>query len=189
MSKKGLLLVVVTSVNLMSGCARCEDDSGWIQFDEGWWRLELSGVPEASGDPVDRDGDYYLMGSAEYEFKAFHRSTFGLRLMPLFYYYEDDGGGAGSIFGAGGGVRYRMYWDAETRSGLYLELGVSAFGHTEKFEGNSTHLNFLSEGGIGYQFRNTPWNLGVRYTHISNAALGSENKEIQGFALALGYRF
>jgi hypothetical protein len=191
LSLRKRVLFALSAVIAVSASARAEEDHGRSGFDRGHWRLELAGAPQASGNPIDRDEDYYLMGSAEYEFEVFRRSTLALRLMPLFYYDEDkdEGGGEGPIFGAGVGLKYRMYATSETRAGLFIELGISAIGHESQFEGNSKHFNFLSEGGIGYQFQTVPWNLGVRYTHISNAALGDENKEVAGIAIALGYRF
>jgi len=167
------------------------NDAGWVRFDEGWWRLEVSAMPEGRGDPADRDGDYAVLGSVEYEFEAFGRSTLGLRFSPLFYYYEeeDPGGGEGSIYGAAAGFRYRLYSHAEGRNGFFLELGLSALGQTAQFEGNSSHVNFISEGGIGYQFGGVPWNVGLRYAHISNAALGDHNQQVEGVLLSLGYRF
>lgn len=167
------------------------EDATREKRDPGYWRIELCAVPDILEHGPDREGDYFYMGWGEYEFRAFRHSTLALRFSPLFYYHEEEDadGGEGPIYGAALGGAYRLYWDAETLSGPYLHLGISALKHTSEFESNSTHLNFISEGGIGYQFRESPWSLSLKYTHISNAAIGSQNQGIDGIMFSLGFRF
>lgn len=156
-----------------------------IKFDQGRWRLEMSGSAGIHSGSTDRGGDLVASGSLEYEFPASRRTTLGLRLLPLFMYAQDDDD---NVFGAGFGLAGRLYQHAEEYRGWFGELEVSALGHDDKIEGNSASLNFLTGVGVGYKFKNN-WHATLRYEHISNAGLGEHNAGANAVGLAVGFTF
>lgn len=156
-----------------------------IKFDQGRWRLELSGSAGIHSGSTDRGGDILATGSLEYEFPASKRTTLGLRLLPLFMYAQDDDD---NVLGAGFGLAGRIYQHAEEYRGWFGELELSALGHDDKFEGNSANLNFLTGVGVGYKFKSN-WHAALRYEHISNAGLGENNAGANTVGLAVGFTF
>lgn len=148
------------------------------QFQEGSWRLELSGLRTVEC----RDEAWYGTASVEYEFPAYPHGKLGLRLYPGFLY------GSEPIFGAGAGVATRVYQHGDRHDGLFGEVGVSVLWHSRDFEANSCRVNFLSEAGIGYKFTDG-WHVTLKLDHISNAGLGEYNGGINGLGLAAGYTF
>lgn len=157
-----------------------------IEVEEGWWRLELQGVGVIHSKKTDREGDAFVTGNVEYEMPtALDHLTVGVRAYPLFVYKAEDD----MIYGVAAGLTLRLYVDAEAREGMYAEAGVSVLWHSRHFSENSSRVNFLDELGVGYKFRESPWNVSVKYQHISNAGLGSENAGVNSFSLGVGYRF
>jgi hypothetical protein len=58
--------------------------------------------------------------------------------------------------------------------------------------GNTSDFNFIASGGAGFYFRSRTsqtWDLGVRWTHISNANLGIQNPEFNGIQIRLAYHW
>jgi len=157
---------------------------GESRFDEGRWRLELTGLNVFDSPGRHKDGQRYFTGSVEYEFPVSRRGKLGLRLYPLFFHE-----GSHPIYGAGAGLSARVYQHAEEYTGLFGEVGVSALWHSREFHDNSTRVNFLSEAGIGYQFRKSDWHVTLKVEHISNAGLGGDNAGLNGVGLAVGYTF
>lgn len=172
-------LMVLVAIGISIGA------SADIQFDQGRWRLELSGSAGIHSGSTDRQGNVLATGSLEYEFPASKRTTLGLRLLPLFLYAQDDDD---NVFGAGFGLTGRIYQHAEEYRGWFGELELSALGHDEKIEGNSANLNFLTGVGIGYKFKSN-WHAALRYEHISNAGLGEHNAGANAVGLAVGFTF
>ena len=172
---------------LLFGAAppQAEDVLHWA---DSHWRLEFQGAGGVHSGSIDRIGDSYFTGSIEYEVPAFKRSSFGLKLLPLFVYDESVGAGS-TIYGGGIGITHRIYEHAETRSGFFADIGISALLHSDEFLGNGSQLNFLSEGGIGYKWTDSPWHLSVKASHISNASLDRDNAGINAVLLAAGYTF
>lgn len=156
-----------------------------VKFDEGRWRLELSGGTGIHSGSTDRQGNILVTGSAEYEFPATAHTTLGLRLLPLFVYDQDD---YETAVGGGFGLSGRLYQHAEEYRGWFGELEVSALGHDGKLRGNSASLNFLTGVGVGYKFK-SHWHATLRYEHISNAGLGENNAGANSIGLAFGYTF
>jgi lipid A 3-O-deacylase PagL len=158
-------------------------DAGWLKYEEGRWRVETSGAVGFS----DADDDFYSSVAVEYEMPTAWRASLGLRVYPMFLYSQDEP--SDTIYGAMVGVRSRFYHHQETQDGMFLEFGPTVLFTTDKLEGNSSSVNFLSELGVGYKFRTNPWHVGVKVQHISNAGLGSDNSNHNGVALAVGYTF
>ena len=180
------MTTLVVMVGALAGAAGADT----LRWEDGRWRLEFTGMGGVYSGKVDREGDWYATGSIEYEVPAFDHATFGLRFYPLFWYEEDEDkrGDAGVIHGAAFGVAARYYQRAETRSGWFGELGVSALVHDEEFEKNSSQVNFLNELGLGYKWEEH-WHVAVKWEHISNAGIGSRNSGVNGVGLAFGYTF
>jgi hypothetical protein len=75
----------------------------------------------------------------------------------------------------------------------YVELAGGAV-HTNLNlpAGNTSDFNFTASGGAGFYFRSSAsqaWDLGVRWTHISNANLGIQNPEFNGIQIRLAYHW
>lgn len=192
-------IFVATVAVLLSGNAAAE-----LQFNEGHWRIELStGLGIHSGSQ-DRSGDVLVTGTVEYEFPATPRTTLGLRLLPLLFYVQDDAnrrdwfnredwdasrvGDGDTVFGAGAGLSFRIYARKQSYRGLFFEVAGVALGHTDKFNGNDSHFNFLTGGGVGYKFKND-FHAILKYEHISNAGFGSPNRGVNTIGLGFGYSF
>ncbi|MBI4556573.1 MAG: acyloxyacyl hydrolase [Candidatus Hydrogenedentes bacterium] len=153
-------------------------------FQDGRLRLEINGVGGIYSGKTDRSGDYYVGGSVEYEWAAFKKASLGLRFYPLFVYPEPK-----PVYGVAGGVTARIYKNQEERNGLFAEVGSAVLWHSRYFKENNSRINFLSEIGVGYQFPKNDWHLALKYHHISNAGLASENAGINGVGLSVGYKF
>ena len=151
---------------------------------DGRWRIELQGADVFHSDKADREGNYFVTGSAEYEMPIRMHLTLGLRAYPLFYYREPE-----SVFGVAGGIDFRWYPTSESQDGFYAEAGTALLWQSRNFPGNSLRVNFLNELGIGYAFPDTPWSVSLKYQHISNAGLGSHNSGVNGLSMGVGYRF
>ena len=178
MTRTFLLIVMTLSAALPA--------LGELQCDQGRWRLELSGAMSADSGSESRQGDFTLLGAAEYEVPASSRVTLGLRLLPIFL-YEPDGEGD-TVAGAGVGLAARLYEMAEEHRGFFGELTVNALGHNHEIEGNGSNINFLSSIGVGYQFQ-SDWHVVLRFQHISNAGLDGDNAGANAIALGLGCSF
>lgn len=158
---------------------------GELQFEEGRWRLELSGAYGIDSGSESREGDITALATAEYEFPASSKATLGLRLLPLFVYAEQDDD---TVAGGGLGLAARLYEHAEEHRGLFGELTLNALLHSEQLAGNDSSLNFLTSVGVGYQFQ-SDWHVVLRFQHISNAGLGDDNAGANGIALGVGFSF
>jgi len=203
MSYRALTLVAVLVAMVAPGA---------LAEGKGNWRLQLSTQMGVASGSVDRDGDVLVSTTVEYELPATPHITLGIRLLPVFYYGQDeqdrgrlrDGDfdidfddfklsfgrerGGDTVFGAGVGLGARVYTKAETHTGFFLEAGVNALGHSGRFNGNSSNINFMSGAAIGYQLAGG-FNASLRFDHISNAGLGDDNSGSNVLGLGLGFRF
>jgi len=181
-----------TAAAFLGGCilAASTAEAGGLRFSEGQWRLTVQGMDAFRDAEDDRGGDGYAVAQAEYEIPLGKRFAMGLRVVPAWLYHESDdgGGGSGWVYGAGTGIAFRLYQRAEERTGWYGEAGAVVLGMADTFEGNSSHVNFKSDIGLGYQFANG-WHAALKAEHISNAGLGDENDGVNGVGIAIGYRF
>lgn len=155
----------------------------------GEWRLELSTMAGFSSGSTKRAGDVLITGSAAYEWTAVPHLRLQLRAMPLFAYYEaaDDDDDADTLFGAGAGLGARLFL-RDSHEGWYAEAAITAVWHAGRFEGDSSGLDFLSEVGVGYQFRND-WHVTMKYGHLSNAGLGEDNAGVNAVGIGFGRSF
>lgn len=176
------LFFVSHSVHAESVFKRIAD----LDWNDGQNRLELHGMAGTKRGGKSRSGDVTLMGSVEREFPLYKKLSVGLRAIPVFVYDEDAHEGH-TIFGAGGGISVRYYLD-EYGKGWFAEGQESIIVHSEKFLGNSTLINFMSELGGGYEFDND-WFVFARWHHISNGGMGRRNAGINGVGVGFGLRF
>lgn len=157
------------------------------QFSEGRWRAEFSGTAVYTNrNGEERSGDSLYTGSIDYTWPVNTRATLGIRAYPLFVYNQREPNE--TIVGAGAGLAARIYKDKDTYQGWYLEGAISLIGHYPKFSGNTGSANLLSEAGVGYQYSEN-WHVTLKWRHLSNAGIASENTGVNGVALAVGYTF
>ena len=175
----------------------CAAANGEMQFDEGRWRLELSGW--GATDTGGGSDGWLTTGTVDYEFPATPHLTLGLRMMPLLVYGQDDvdgdwdclcrdDHGGDTVWGAGAGLTLRLYQVPGEYRGLFGEIQTNVLAHDGHFNGNGSNVNFLSAIGIGYQFRND-WHATLKFGHISNAGLDDDNSGTNVLGLGIGYRF
>ena len=133
--------------------------------------------------------DYYGI-IAEYEMPLTQRLALGLRFEPLFVYPTDghslhNDSGSDLMYGTALGAAARFY--QHEQKGLFVEGTLSALWHTNEFLGDASQLDFVTGGGLGYQFLN--FFLTLKVEHTSNGGLYSENSGINAFGLGAGFRF
>lgn len=153
----------------------------------GLWRLELSGGPGMPVGNRDRDDDYLVKGTVEYEIPKTPHLSLGLRLLP-FFVYDQNQDDEDTVYGAGAGVGGRMYSVASEYRGLFAELNAHVIGHENRFAGNSSNLNFLTGIGVGYKCTQG-WHTVLKWEHISNANLSEHNSGVDVVTLGVGYTF
>lgn len=154
-------------------------------WNNGSWRLELSGGPGITVGHRDRSGDFIIKSAIEYEIPTTPHLTLGLRILPLFIYDQEDGD---TVFGAGAGVGARLYAAKSEYRGLFAEANAHVIGHENRFQGNGSNLNFLSGLGVGYKFEKG-WHTVVKWEHISNAEISDDNSGVDTVTLGFGYTF
>jgi hypothetical protein len=75
----------------------------------------------------------------------------------------------------------------------YIELAGGAVKTNSNLPaGNTSNFNFTARGGGGITVSTTrrqSFDIGCRWSHISNANLGIENPEFNGIQVSLGYHF
>ena len=155
-------------------------------FGEGRWRTEFGAATGFHSGRRDRSGDIVLKGSVEYEWPLFARATLGLRTYPLFLYMQDDP--EEELWGGGFGLASRVYQNKDSRDGVFVEGGASVLFHSNHVDGNDATMDFLLEGGLGYQFK-TNWHVTLQVQHISNGGLSDDNSGANSVGLAMGYTF
>lgn len=156
-------------------------------FAEGRWRVEFGAATGYHSGRRDRSGDIVVKGSVEYEWPVFARGTLGLRTYPLFTYIQDEP--SDTLWGGGIGVAMRVYQNADSLDGFYVEGGAGLILHSNHIEGNSATADFLIEGGVGYQFPQTNWHIALQVQHLSNGGLAENNAGANSVGLAVGYTF
>ena len=198
---------------LAACCVSAYAESG---FQDGRWRLQISGQMGVQSGGVEREGDILGLTTVEYEFPVTGHIAVGLKLHPFFAYTQDaDGiddlfeggfvdrvkeidfddfdldpekGTDDTVWGAGFGLGTRIYQVKDEQRGLFLDLGVNALFHDGEFNGNNSNINFMSGVGLGYQFK-FGLNTIVHLDHISNAGLGDENSGANVVGIGVGFRF
>lgn len=142
-------------------------------------RVELWG-----GNTFRSDGvwlhDAYAVHALELEWMVFGPISMGLRLLPILAYF-----GSEPIIGSGLGVTNRIY-SSRDGTGVYFGLASCVVVHSDRFEGNSSNVNFLSSIDLGYQFRHSRYRIGVKLEHVSNANLATQNRGWNGLSALVG---
>lgn len=157
--------------------------SGGLRFEDGRWRLALSGLDVVKSGSHAYNGDPCFTASIEYEFPAYPHGKLGLRL-PLLYLPAAEG-----LFGGGFGIATRAYQNKERYDGIFGEVGASVLWLSSDYKDNDSRVNFMLEAGLGYKFPSTDWDVSLRYGHLSNANLGHRNAGVNGIGITLGYTF
>lgn len=138
----------------------------------------------------DREEDYFLLASAEYEWPIQEQMTLAARGYPLFFYNlrgsEKDE--KEDILGVGMGVALRFYPDGIKSKGPYGEIGSAVLWHDNHMPDNGSSVNFLSDLGVGYDFGNS-WAATLKIFHLSNAGLDDENSGFDGLAFGISKTF
>ena len=155
------------------------------QLERGRWRLELTHMRGVDIGARNREDDYCFTGSVEYEMPMSPHGTLGVRLYPAFVYHEED---SHPIYGGALGLAGRLYAKEEGHKGLFGEVGTAVLWHSRQFEGNTADVNFLTEVGIGYLFRND-LHVAVKYRHMSNAGTARKNAGVDSLGLGVGFTF
>ncbi len=160
---------------------------GVFRLKEAKWRLELTGgggLPSGS-ERSNRGGDALFSAGLDYEIPIMGHGALGLRLLPAFVYAQHHGE---TVWGGGAGIAPRLYWVKDEQRGLFIEGEVVALGHANRFRTDSSNVDFISGGGIGYQCK-AKWHTILKFEHISNAGLGKHNAGVNTLALGVGYSF
>jgi hypothetical protein len=74
----------------------------------------------------------------------------------------------------------------------YIELGGGALWVTANLpSGDTSSFNFTAKGGGGLYIpvHDHPVDIGLRWSHISNANLGKRNPEFNGIEIRVGYHW
>jgi hypothetical protein len=161
------------------------------EFKEGKWRTEFTGAAGLStGELSDRGDDTYFSGSIEYQWPIHEHATLGIRSYPLLAYLQDrnDKKQSDTVYAYGGGLALRLYQKKNEQKGFFGEIGSSLMRNDPLYRDNASHLNFLSEVGIGYKF-DSGKHIALKYQHISNAGMERPNAGINGIALSVGFTF
>lgn len=182
-----MLLVMALTVG---GFGVSEAHAGGLSMEDGRWRLEIQGVVGTNIGKGKHTDDHYAVVELEYEMPIAERWTFALKVLPLLIMdqSDDDDDFDHTIFGGGAGVGLRVYQIPEERRGFFFEAGASLIGHKNEFSGNGSNINFLTEFGIGYKWKND-WHITGKWEHISNASTDEDNDGVNAWGLAVGKTF
>jgi hypothetical protein len=118
------------------------------------------------------------------------RLEYGFDLIPLFRQFRPQ-----AIYG-GGFEPVILRWNSSLHAGHvapYIELaGGAVRTNTNLPAGNTSDFNFTARGGGGIEIFGKPrhsFEVGCRWSHISNANLGVRNTEFNGIQVSLGYHW
>lgn len=158
-----------------------------FRIQDASWRFELTG---AGGLPADssrgaRGGDIMFTGTVDYEIPFMAHGALGPRLMPVFVYDQHR---ENTVVGGGGGLAFRCYHVKNEQRGFFLEGEALVLGHYHRFRADSSHVDFITGGGVGYKCK-AGWHAIVKFEHISNAGLGKDNAGINLIGVGTGWSF
>jgi Lipid A 3-O-deacylase (PagL) len=118
------------------------------------------------------------------------RFEYGVDVIPLFRQFQPQ-----SIYG-GGFEPVILRWNSSlhtARVAPYIELAGGAIRTNTNFPaGDTSNFNFTARGGGGLQLSaksHHALDIGCRWSHISNANLGTRNTEFNGIQVSLGYHW
>lgn len=190
MHGRGLLVAALAASSILApNSISADEGSGFALiegFRDGRWRVEAGVSTGFHSGRRDRTGDTLVKGSVEYEWPVFARASLGLRAYPLFSYIQNDP--SETLWGGGFGAVGRVYQKKEERRGFFAEAGANVIFHSNHIDGNSANMDFMLEGGVGYQFKNN-WHVTLQVSHLSNGGLAEDNAGANSVGLAVGYTF
>ncbi len=160
---------------------------GGIQFNQGWWNVELTGGVGLDITTIDRADDLLFTVLAEYEFPVSTQITVGLGCIPILWYVPHSGRSE-TVWGGGLGLAGRYYFADHQERGAYATLKGYGTILDHYIVGNTSKINFLIGTGVGYRFLNN-WHVAVTFEHVSNGGLGSRNQSFNSLGLTIGYNF
>ncbi|MGA8735591.1 MAG: acyloxyacyl hydrolase [Terriglobales bacterium] len=118
------------------------------------------------------------------------RLEFGISVIPLFRQFRAE-----TIYG-GGFEPVILRWNSSLHTSHlapYIELAGGAVRTNTNFPtGDTSDFNFTARGGGGIQVftkRRQFVDIGCRWSHISNANLGTRNPEFNGIQVSVGYHW
>jgi hypothetical protein len=188
----GVVAVVSLSAAHISMARQKQDEECFLirDFSKGRWRVEFTTTTSAIDNQwPQREKDYFFLGSIDYEWPIHSNTTFALRGSPVFLFnrHRNDNYGSSHIYGAAFGPALRLY-EKKDLTGLFAEIGTSALWQSDYLPGNGSKFNFISDVGIGYEFKNRV-SVSVKYFHISNAGLEELNAGFDALGVSLAYTF
>ncbi|HPO13808.1 MAG TPA: acyloxyacyl hydrolase [Candidatus Hydrogenedentes bacterium] len=158
-----------------------------FKLDDAAWQLSItgSGGLPTSSEHADRGGDGMLTGTVDYEIPVMAYGSIGPRIMPLFLYFQSHGD---VVWGMGGGLMSRVYTVKNEQRGFFIEGEALVLGHINKFHDDTSYVDFITGGGVGYKCK-ANWHALVKFEHISNAGMGEDNAGVNTLGLSVGYTF
>lgn len=118
------------------------------------------------------------------------RLEYAFSVIPVFRQFRPQ-----SVYGAGF-EPVILRWNSSLHWGRlfpYIELAGGGLRTNVNFPaGDTSDFNFTARGGGGIQLRRSrtqAFDVGFRWSHISNANLGVRNPEFNGVQLSVGYRW
>lgn len=158
-----------------------------FRIQDASWRFEVAGGGALPGGSrkAERDGDIMFTGTVDYEIPFMAYGAFGPRLMPIFVY---DQRRADVLVGGGGGLAIRVYHVKDEQRGFFLEGEALVLGHYHRFRKDGSHIDFITGGGVGYKCR-AGWHAIVKFEHISNAGISSDNSGVNVLSAGIGWSF
>lgn len=118
------------------------------------------------------------------------RFEYGMDLIPLLRQFRPE-----PLYGVGV-EPVILRWNSSLHAGRvspYIELaGGGVRTNVNLPAGNTSDFNFTARGGGGILISRTPRHavdVGVRWSHISNANLGVDNPEFNGIQVSVGYHW
>jgi lipid A 3-O-deacylase len=118
------------------------------------------------------------------------RFEYGVDVIPLFRQFRPQ-----TAYG-GGFEPVILRWNSSLRTARfapYIELAGGAIRTNTNFpSGDTSNFNFTARGGGGIQIfakSHRSIDIGCRWSHISNANLGTRNPEFNGIQVSLGFHW
>ncbi|MBM43904.1 MAG: hypothetical protein CMJ36_02675 [Phycisphaerae bacterium] len=138
---------------------------------EGSQRWSLLG---GWGVDIKHDHDQEIAFGLKWEYFIVDTFAFAPELK-LFGFFQDDGGDA---FGGGLDLLFAWHFVRHDTWSIYADAGVGLLGTTDEVPPGGSEFNFTPQAGLGVTWdvgNNNRWFVGVRWHHISNAGLYSDN--------------
>jgi hypothetical protein len=126
---------------------------------------------------------YYDFAQFTYAYEKNLAGTVNLLLEPFLAVINRPDNGLDTGLGVSG----KYYFGKKNHEGLFLTLGTGASYTTVAFQEQGTHLLFILQGGIGYQWQH--FYIENRFRHYSNGGLSSPNRSVNANIVNVGWFF